>query len=127
MKVRGSHSLRAIPSHQTPALSASAASSAPRLRSCDQWVGGRRAMVSSTAAATKRPASQKLIAFSGLLGVTRSGMPANDSVCARSIRPTARKPTPRMTGWLFPRVPRRFQPSAKTIAEMAMATNSSVM
>ena len=97
MKVRGNQALWMRTSHQTAALMARAVKSATRLSRGDQCAGRRKATVRSTTAAMKRAASQKLMAFSGLLGVTRSGMPAKDRVCARSIRVTARNPVPRMT------------------------------
>ena len=46
----------------------------------------------SMATATKnRPHSQKKIAFSGSDGVTKTGIPANDNIWAKSINTTVRK------------------------------------
>jgi len=88
---------------------------------------GNKATAKRAKAPMKRPASQKLIAFSGPLGVTSSGMPVYDKVCARSISPIDRKAQPSSKAWLLAGCRRRFQASAKTIAETAMEKSSSAV
>ena len=122
--MRGRRSAYSRPVHQTPKASASAHNKLAGPAQSGQRRTGNTATASSTAAATPRPASQKLMAFSGLLAVTRSGMPAYDRVCPRSIRLTARKPAPSSRRWLLSAWCRRFQASAKTMPEIAMARNS---
>ena len=50
-----------------------------------------KAIASSARAPSSRALNQNWIAFSGELGVTKSGMPAYDSMCEKSSTPTPRK------------------------------------
>ncbi len=94
MKVRGNQLECSSPSHNTsvanPTLPSIMIAEAPRVsRTC-----GSEATPRKTVAAMARPTSQKLMAFSGSLGVTKGGMPLKESVWARSTTRMATKPAP---------------------------------
>jgi hypothetical protein len=93
----------------------------------DQCRGGSTATRSSAIAARNRPTSQKKMAFSGLLGVKKSGIPENENVWTRSTRPMASEKIPRMMIWLLISIRRRFHANANTISETAIEMNSRVM
>ena len=58
---------------------------------CRNGFHGRAATISRLTAASRRAASQKLMAFSESLGVTYTGMPLKDIMCEKSSRATPRK------------------------------------